>query len=604
MSLKLLAMPMRRFFTGAVLTVFALTMTASAATLDAIRTSDYINYSQIVFEFSKDNVRTQVTPIQAGASMLQVKLSNVSASSFGREHKLDSRFLPKASFSPAAAGWLEITIPLHENIDASGIKWHNWDNMLSVSLPFKRPNHSRIPTAEEITMFRNNGGKVIVIDPGHGAFNNGGTAGRYTQHPRQREKEVMLDVAKRLEALFKQDPDFLPLLTRSGDYLPAPFEFSRSDNTRREFISSSLLHRVKLAKEFQGDLYVSLHLNAPARVSQQRTIRGYEIYYFGENHARSLYDNPNRDIEELETLGIIHDANDDSLSDLINTIKKDSIIPRSKELAAAISEEMRGMVPFRSPYIKSNRFKVISQLNMPSVLIEYLFITHPDEHEWVRSSANRNRLAEATYRGIRNFFYNSENPMEYSYDELVQASLEREKEEAARPQYKLATHTVRTGETLSTIAQRYGISVSRLKSLNQGIIGSRDRIYAGKTRLNVPVSGGSSSSTVASVVNYTVRSGDTLEKIALRHKTSITALRNLNGISGSRIYPGQTLRVKPGDQSISYAAAAEPIRYTVKRGDTLSGIASRFGISHSTIKRYNGLRSNTIRPGQKITIPR
>ncbi|MBZ0256828.1 LysM peptidoglycan-binding domain-containing protein, partial [bacterium] len=145
---------------------------------------------------------------------------------------------------------------------------------------------------------------------------------------------------------------------------------------------------------------------------------------------------------------------------------------------------------------------------------------------------------------------------------------------------------------------------SQLRSMNQGHIGRRDRINVNQ-KLNVPSNAKSSSSSSVSdeIVDYVVRRGDSLDKIANRYNTSITAIRHLNNLRGSIIYPGQKLKIQPGAQRISYAAS-EPVRYKVRKGDTLYDIAEAYGVSHQSIKRYNNLRSNTIRAGQLITIPK
>ncbi len=120
-----------------------------------------------------------------------------------------------------------------------------------------------------------------------------------------------------------------------------------------------------------------------------------------------------------------------------------------------------------------------------------------------------------------------------------------------------ATHTVRSGETLSSIASKYKLGLSELKSLN-GLKG--DTIYAGqKLKVSTVTEGTASSSTSASTsasaskssstsagktVSYTVKSGDTLGRIAERYDCSVTELKSWNGLKGSTIYPGQKLKIK------------------------------------------------------------
>ncbi len=133
--------------------------------------------------------------------------------------------------------------------------------------------------------------------------------------------------------------------------------------------------------------------------------------------------------------------------------------------------------------------------------------------------------------------------------------------------------------------------------------GQRLRIPDGATRAVAPSVG---RQTFSSSSTHTVRSGDTLYDIALRYGVTVTALRRANGLSTSRIYPGKVLRIPaqvdtgspPPDR-----AANQPDTYMVRKGDTLYDIARRFGTSISALRRANGLSSSRIYPGDILRIP-
>ena len=105
------------------------------------------------------------------------------------------------------------------------------------------------------------------------------------------------------------------------------------------------------------------------------------------------------------------------------------------------------------------------------------------------------------------------------------------------------TYVIQPGDTLSGIAARYGTTVSALAALNG--ISNPDKIYAGNT-LKVPENGsGGAGSSGNGARYYTIQPGDTLSGIALRYGTTVSALASLNGISNpDKIYAGQTIRIR------------------------------------------------------------
>lgn len=117
-------------------------------------------------------------------------------------------------------------------------------------------------------------------------------------------------------------------------------------------------------------------------------------------------------------------------------------------------------------------------------------------------------------------------------------------------------------------------------------------------------------------VTYTVRRGESLGSIARKHHVTVAQLKEWNNLTSNMIHPGQPLVIAGGKVASSTTAAAPKAKskkatttgatryYTVKKGDTLSGIAAKYrGVSVRDIKRANGLRSNRIDIGQRLIIP-
>ena len=202
----------------------------------------------------------------------------------------------------------------------------------------------------------------------------------------------------------------------------------------------------------------------------------------------------------------------------------------------------------------------------------------------------------------------------------------------------VGNYTVKAGDSLWSIANKHGLSVAQLKSMN-GL--SSDMIYAGQ-KLTVKTGASSTSSTTSSantntgattnpVTNtqtsnassYTVKSGDSLWSIANRHGLSVSQLKNMNGLTSDIIYPGQTLKVGQGNNTSTTApskiATTTPApsqvsttssntststskTYTVASGDSLWAIANKHGLSVSQLKNMNGLTSDIIYPGQTLKV--
>ena len=140
-------------------------------------------------------------------------------------------------------------------------------------------------------------------------------------------------------------------------------------------------------------------------------------------------------------------------------------------------------------------------------------------------------------------------------------------------------HRVARGENLTTIARHYNVTINDLRVWNDL---ANDRILVGQ-RLRIPAE---------NQEWYVVRPGDTLSEIAQRHDIGISLLRSLNNISGSTIHPGQRLQLRPSPLDVAV--------HVVRHGAHLTGIAQRYGLTVSSLKRINGLSGDRITVGQKL----
>ena len=146
------------------------------------------------------------------------------------------------------------------------------------------------------------------------------------------------------------------------------------------------------------------------------------------------------------------------------------------------------------------------------------------------------------------------------------------------------TYTVKSGDTLYAIANKFNTTVDTLKSLNNL---TSNTLSIGQV-LKLP------SSNTASNDTYTVKSGDTLYAIANKYNTTVNELKELNNLTSNTLSIGQTLKIPNNNDNIVY---------TVKSGDTLYGIAEEFGTTVSAITKLNNLSTTVLSIGQKLLLP-
>lgn len=154
------------------------------------------------------------------------------------------------------------------------------------------------------------------------------------------------------------------------------------------------------------------------------------------------------------------------------------------------------------------------------------------------------------------------------------------------------TYVVKSGDTLGAIAARYGTTWQTLQSLNG--LSNPNYLYIGQTLKVTGQAKDNNAPTTQSI--YYVRYGDTLSGIAYKYGVNVYTLARNNGISNINwIYPGQRLKITGN--------VSNQRTYTVRYGDTLSGIAYRYGVNVYTLARNNGISNiNWIYPGQRLTI--
>jgi N-acetylmuramoyl-L-alanine amidase len=214
-----------------------------------------------------------------------------------------------------------------------------------------------------------------VIDPGHGGDDPGAVGFKGVP-----EKEITLDIARRVESIL------------SGSY------GIRVVLTRRDDTFTPLARRTAYANRRNADAFVSLHLNA----TPSHTLSGLETYYLDNTDdaaSRKLAERENAlgEGESLDDLSFI-------LSDLIQSGKLEDSVRLSRILDGAVLQKIAGSYPRgRSLGVKKAPFFVLVGAHMPCSLIELFFIDHPADGAKLVDERFRQLLAEGIANGIRRF---------------------------------------------------------------------------------------------------------------------------------------------------------------------------------------------------------
>lgn len=201
--------------------------------------------------------------------------------------------------------------------------------------------------------------------------------------------------------------------------------------------------------------------------------------------------------------------------------------------------------------------------------------------------------------------YNGNLDMNYAYKDFVMNKNSNSNPTPVAPAPSIPDtvnkYVVKSGDCLSKIGSNLGVDWRDIANAN-GIV-SPYTIYVGQTLI---IPGGSTPAPAPSQpsnsgTTYTVKSGDTLSSIAAKFGTTYQKIAADNGIANPNIiYPGQVLKINGGGSTQTNNTGRT---YVVKSGDTLSGIAAKFGTTYQKIARDNNITNpNAIYPGQKLII--
>lgn len=263
-------------------------------------------------------------------------------------------------------------------LSVHGSNHHSIDyTTMSISLNSKIKNTKEIPVVNVDLTKEKNRWKLdtIIIDPGHGGKDPGAIGYRGTK-----EKDITLDVAKRLVKKIERNMNINTILTRDED------------------IFIRLQDRTKLANSNNGKLFISIHANS----AEDRRANGFETYMIGMNKNAAAVRTAARENAVLDLEGgSATKLTDEALIKV--TIAQSGFANGSEKFAALVQEEMNKRLQSKDRGVKQAGFYVLAYASMPNVLIELGYLSNPAEEKKLKSSQYKDALATSIYRAIEKY---------------------------------------------------------------------------------------------------------------------------------------------------------------------------------------------------------
>ena len=223
---------------------------------------------------------------------------------------------------------------------------------------------------------------TVVLDAGHGG-KDPGSQGKYGT----KEKDVVLDITKRIGRLLEKNAGIKVVYTRDEDvFVP-------------------IIDRTKMANDTNGKLFVSVHANA----NKNRKIQGFETYLLRPGKSEDAIEVASREnavIKLEEKTGQYDNLTGENL--IMATMAQSMFMKESEDLAAIIQMELDKRLNTPNRGVKQAGFYVLIGASMPNVLVEVGYLSNPAEEKNLKQAVHKQRIAESIYEGIKHFKYSRE----------------------------------------------------------------------------------------------------------------------------------------------------------------------------------------------------
>ena len=219
---------------------------------------------------------------------------------------------------------------------------------------------------------------IVAIDAGHGGEDPGAIGKRGT-----REKDINLQISKKLKALIDKEKNMKAVLIRDGDY----------------FVP--LAARVKKARKIKANIFISIHADAFTK----RSVSGSSIFALSEKGATSAFAKliANKENESDLIGGVSIDDKDPLLAKTLLDLSQSATVDDSINLGNHVLKKVKRVNRLHKKHVEQAGFAVLKAPDIPSILIETAFLSNPTEEKNLRSKAFQDKLVKSILRGIKSY---------------------------------------------------------------------------------------------------------------------------------------------------------------------------------------------------------
>ena len=351
----------------------------------------------------------------------------------------DNRYLAGVRHANRQDGDLRVVLDLKQPVRPKSFLLKPTDrygHRLVIDLFDKNESASQPQQVKQVDDLKQMRDVVVAVDAGHG----GDDSGAIGRHNRTYEKNVVLQIAMRLARIINAEPGMKAVLTRTGDYyIP-------------------LRKRMDIARANRADLFVSIHADA----FRDSRAKGASVFVLSNRGASSEAARWLAESENAADLvgGVSLDDKDEVLASVLLDLSQSATRQASLEAADNVYDELRQNTPVHGRRVQQAGFMVLKSPDIPSMLVETGFISNPTEERNLRSPQHQQRLAAAVFKGVREYFLQAPPP-----GTRLAALKNGQRQQASAADDR--SHVIRSGDTLSRIAQQYDVSLSDLREANR-----------------------------------------------------------------------------------------------------------------------------------------